>query len=568
LRNAAGTEEKVYPPSQVSSLLFFGYAGNDTCENRTDRRAVMDGGSGNDTLRGGPGNDKLYGKDGNDYLFGENGDDYLDGGNDLDRLYGGHGDDWLLAGTGNDILVGDAGDDVLIGGAGNDTYRFDTDTSLGTDWIYEAEGEGTDSLDFSETTEQRLTVRLGYDGAQSINANLTLALFDAASRPTMENATGGSLADRLIGNSLANTLNGGGGNDELFGGDGSDWLYGGDGADVLYGEGHCDYLYGGKDADRLYGGHGVDYVYGDEGNDTLYGYDPRELYHDTSADRLWGGSGDDVLYGGGGNDRLYGDDGNDSLFGENGDDVLDGGNGNDHLSGGPGTDTLYGGSGNDGLYGGSDAARDTLWGQAGADRFLTRSGDQRKDSLSNDVEIRLSDSGAAVWHEDHVAAVDQAFAILQEHAGSTAVLKDECMGDPLTFVMQGPDVDYLGMNSVDWSIWEGYYRRIYLRWWNPTSASANRLAQSTVVHEIAHNFDHSEYFLGGDEDNPLWDAFKELHNQSTVYQDYAEPYGMTHVQEDWATCWEGYLGFVHTDQGSEVLQRKLALVDQFFRDVV
>jgi Ca2+-binding RTX toxin-like protein len=86
---------------------------------------ILNGGTGNDTIRGAAGNDRLFGGPGNDWLYGDDDDDSLDGGVNNDWLFGGDGNDSLLGGMGNDILFGQAGNDALDGQAGVDLYQFE-----------------------------------------------------------------------------------------------------------------------------------------------------------------------------------------------------------------------------------------------------------------------------------------------------------------------------------------------------------------------------------------------------------------------------------------------------------
>lgn len=108
-----------------------------------------------------------------------------------------------------------------------------------------------------------------YDGTE----NLAIAY-----NSYIENAEGGSGADKLIGNTLNNALIGNDGNDELHGDAGNDALSGGNGTDTLSGDAGSDILRGG------------------DGNDTLYGND--------DADQLTGGSKADQLTGGMGADQF------------------------------------------------------------------------------------------------------------------------------------------------------------------------------------------------------------------------------------------------------------------------
>ncbi len=242
---------------------------------------ILTGGSGADTLTGGAGNDSLAGKGGDDtYVFdadapldsdaiteapGEGSDTLnysgtttarisvnlglggalqiaaqtptfqirhlltLSAGNVIENVAGGFLEDTLTGnvldnllqgGAGADWLTGLGGNDTLSGDDGDDTYFFDADAPLGIDKITEAAGAGgVDKLDFSATTTQQIALDLSLGMAQVVNPNLTLALLTCHS---IENLTGGAMADTLHGNSLDNILEGLGGNDSLTGGMGDD----------------------------------------------------------------------------------------------------------------------------------------------------------------------------------------------------------------------------------------------------------------------------------------------------------------------------------------------------------
>jgi|GEM_PF-937362 len=85
---------------------------------------VLNGGSGNDTVKGGNGNDKLKGWAGSDSLAGGYGADTLGGGDGADTLVGGLGVDTLTGGAGNDVFKYNA-----LADAGN-SYYGDTITDL------------------------------------------------------------------------------------------------------------------------------------------------------------------------------------------------------------------------------------------------------------------------------------------------------------------------------------------------------------------------------------------------------------------------------------------------------
>jgi len=93
---------------------------NDTIVNKTNKKQVIAGLGGNDTISAGNGGDVICGGDGNDVINGGNGRDALYGENGDDVLRGNNGDDLLSGGAGNDTLAGDAGNDQLDGGIGTD----------------------------------------------------------------------------------------------------------------------------------------------------------------------------------------------------------------------------------------------------------------------------------------------------------------------------------------------------------------------------------------------------------------------------------------------------------------
>ncbi|HEV2864940.1 MAG TPA: M10 family metallopeptidase C-terminal domain-containing protein, partial [Allosphingosinicella sp.] len=213
------------------------------------------GTAGNDAISGGSGDDTLSGLAGDDVIKGFAGIDRLDGGTGNDQLYGGAGDDiyfvdsagdllfessgngndavfssvsfalaasleqltltgsTAISGTGNglanaitgnsaaNVLDGGAGADVLKGLGGSDTYVVDN----AGDQVIEAAGGGTDTVLSSVTHGLAANVeRLTLTGSAAIDA------------------TGNTLANRLIGNSAANVLDGGAGADDMRGGGGND----------------------------------------------------------------------------------------------------------------------------------------------------------------------------------------------------------------------------------------------------------------------------------------------------------------------------------------------------------
>ena len=266
----------------------------------------------------------------------------------VENVIGGGLGDTLRGNTLNNKLTGLAGDDTLVGLSGNDTYLFDSDVQLGTDTIDEAAG-GLDTLNFSATSTQALSVNLGLATSQTVNANLKLVLSSAA---TIENAIGGSLADTILGNGLENTLDGAGGDDTLEGLAGNDKLIGGLGNDV--------YRF---DADVASGTDTIDESAG--GSDTLdftntaaatainLSVATSQVVNASLSLILSATNTLENVIGGSGNDTITGNSANNILSGRGGTDTIVGGDGRDLMIGGAAVDSINGGVGEDILIGGT-----------------------------------------------------------------------------------------------------------------------------------------------------------------------------------------------------------------------
>ena len=205
-----------------------------------------------------------------------------------------------------------------------------TEDGSGTDEIRHI-GDGGATIDLRTAT---LQIEDGGGGFISA-ANQTAGGFTIAHGAVIENATGGSGADRLNGNDAANLLQGGEGFDTMYAGQGNDTLLGQNKADLLYAGGGNDIIFAGFGNDTINAGDGDDFARGDEGDDSIAG-----------------GAGDDFLVGSEGNDQLFGSEGFDFLFGGLGDDGIFGGDDDDELRGGEGDDLIIGGLGIDLIVGG------------------------------------------------------------------------------------------------------------------------------------------------------------------------------------------------------------------------
>jgi hypothetical protein len=134
---------------QISSVRVDAGDGDDAVTVTTAVPAVLEGGSGADTLRGGDAGDQLWGGSGDDVLDGGLGADFFSGSDGRDRVdyssrtaavtvnpgswggdgQAGEGDNvwWsvedVTGGSGNDVLTGTSGPNTISGGPGNDTVN-------------------------------------------------------------------------------------------------------------------------------------------------------------------------------------------------------------------------------------------------------------------------------------------------------------------------------------------------------------------------------------------------------------------------------------------------------------
>jgi serralysin len=187
---------------------------------------------------------------------------------------------------------------------------------------------GRDTFDFSGYGQNQL---IDLHAGDFSNVGGLVGNVAIAQGVTIENAIGGSGADKIFGNDAGNQIFGHAGADTIMGGAGANYLRGDDGADSIQ------------------GGTGFNDINGNVGDDTVEG-------HSAVGDWLVGGQGNDlitshtsgnILYGNIGNDTLNGGTGAEILRGGQGDDIIDAGSGAEWISGDRGNDTIHGGSGAD-----------------------------------------------------------------------------------------------------------------------------------------------------------------------------------------------------------------------------
>ncbi|HWW00016.1 MAG TPA: Calx-beta domain-containing protein [Candidatus Acidoferrum sp.] len=162
----------------------------------------------------------------------------------LENITGSRFADTLTGDSLNNIINGGIGTDTLIAGTGNDTFPFDCDTPLGSKTIVTIGAPGFNTLDFSGTQTQPITIDLAVLGVpQVVNPNLTITVQGVGIRQVFGGTfmnTPGTFSNTIRGNSSGDTLHGGPFDDLLQGRSGNDILDGRGGHNMLIGGGGVD----------------------------------------------------------------------------------------------------------------------------------------------------------------------------------------------------------------------------------------------------------------------------------------------------------------------------------------
>ncbi len=163
-----------------TGLTLRGDAGDNTLRGE-DLGDDLRGLDGNDRILGFGGNDTIWGGDGVDTLNGHEGDDIIFGGDsELDRrdvIYGGDGNDSIDAGWGNDLIAGGNGNDTIAGGFGADELQGQGGNDVLTGSAFGDELFGNDGDDF-------INGGFGYDlvnGGAGADQFFHLGIFDHGS---------------------------------------------------------------------------------------------------------------------------------------------------------------------------------------------------------------------------------------------------------------------------------------------------------------------------------------------------------------------------------------------------
>lgn len=131
---------------------------------------------------------------------------------------------------------------------GNDVYLLPDANKAGTAWMCIWDTAGVDTMRYNGAKSSIIDLTaatLDYSskaGGVPSYANGIYGGFTIANGVVIENATGGSGADKITGNNAANVLTGNGGNDSISGGAGIDYLDGGLGNDMLVGGTETDHF--------------------------------------------------------------------------------------------------------------------------------------------------------------------------------------------------------------------------------------------------------------------------------------------------------------------------------------
>jgi len=347
---------------------------------------------------------------------------------------------------------------------------------------------------------------------------------------------------------------------------------------------------GDTENDQMFGGAGADELYAWTGDDTLEGGDGDDnLYAHNGNDICRGGLGEDLIRGGIGDDSIYGEADDDRLFGENG---------NDLIRGGGGVDLLRGGNDSDSLHGGEFGTVDTLYGDAGFDRFLRQGSDTVADEAAEDAIIRF-ENVTSNWTDREIEVIDEGLAMIVAQTGNNALLRDSLDPQDLGFFKYVELEGAAALNQLavyeqqEWNYvtgqWETtgytYEREIHFADWDESSSWYNSQYSLVAVHELGHNWDSElELETISPSAGQLWNSFVAVSDWRDVNPNqpgsffesldsnhwfasssfFADEYGQTNPREDFATIWE-YFFNPNSDSGmAGSLQSKLTVLNSLF----
>jgi Ca2+-binding RTX toxin-like protein len=346
--NTKTTYHQSYDPTQLTQVVFFGDAGNDSFTNNSSIPC------------------SAYGT-GSDNFVGGSGGSYFKGGVGTNTFESVGGNTTIVAGTGDNQFVFAAGD---------------------TGWvtINNLANSGQNTLDFTKFGPSGITVDLGSSAKQTVHstngvADLQLTLTNTG---FVGNVVGSPFADVIKGAPGNNVIEGGGGNDNLVAGPGNNRFVfsNSDLGSVTIGgntAGHYNILDFSK-----FGPSGITLNLGAPGLQTVHSTNGVADLQLTLA------------YSGGMQD-VQGTPYVDVIHADNYGDVIHGNGGNDTITGGTGGDHLYADSGNCSLYSGGGAPS-FLYGGMGAS-FLCTVGGSGQDTVTSGSGLYNPWGGDSLWVE-------------------------------------------------------------------------------------------------------------------------------------------------------------------------
>lgn len=182
-----------FAASKVTSIKFYGYAGDDSFDNRLSIPSYAEGGDGNDRLYGGASTDQFFGGDGNDYLQANAGNDTLHGSSGNDTLYGGSGNDNLYGDAGNDTLRGGDGLDGLYGGSGTDQLFGEGGVDRFLQFLNSGEAKDANSSDAVINFQDSSSRKWNEEEIEDVDVGLRLLHLRTGNDNLLELSSGGAV---------------------------------------------------------------------------------------------------------------------------------------------------------------------------------------------------------------------------------------------------------------------------------------------------------------------------------------------------------------------------------------
>jgi len=312
--------------------------------------------------------------------------------------------------------------------SGNNTYALPKANTAGAYWSCIWDTGGTDTVSnaggtLACTIDLRAAPLTGPNagGWVSWNAGI-VGGFTIANGVKIENALGGSGADRITGNIYANRLDGAAGNDTIWGGGGNDTIVGGTGADTMLGGAGNDVYLADNVGEKIFETTTQTSTVNAGGTDLVQSSVSLSLNAHAGVRFV-----ENLTLTGTANLNGTGNGLANTLTGNGGANTLSGLSGNDVLRGNGGADRLIGGLGVDQLYGGVDSQRDVFV----FDDLHTGTGAAR-DSVFNFVS-GIDDLDLGQIDADSATAGDDGFAFGGAAAGAHSVWLAASGADVIVF---------------------------------------------------------------------------------------------------------------------------------------